>query len=33
MPDVGEGLADVEVVQWFVKVGEAVKENQPIVDV
>jgi pyruvate dehydrogenase E2 component (dihydrolipoamide acetyltransferase) len=33
MPDVGEGLADVEVVTWFVKVGDIVEENQPIVDV
>ncbi len=33
MPDVGEGLADVEVVTWFVKVGDMVKENQPIADV
>lgn len=33
MPDVGEGLAEVEVVQWFVQVGEAVQENQPIVEV
>jgi 2-oxoisovalerate dehydrogenase E2 component (dihydrolipoyl transacylase) len=33
MPDVGEGLADVEVVAWFVKVGDLVEENQPIADV
>jgi pyruvate dehydrogenase E2 component (dihydrolipoamide acetyltransferase) len=33
MPDVGEGLANVEVVSWLVKVGDMVEENQPIVDV
>lgn len=33
MPDVGEGLADVEVITWFVKVGDRVQENQPIADV
>jgi len=33
MPDVGEGLADVEVVTWFVKIGDRVEENQPIADV
>ena len=26
MPDVGEGLAEVEVVRWLVRVGETVKE-------
>jgi pyruvate dehydrogenase E2 component (dihydrolipoamide acetyltransferase) len=33
MPDVGEGLADVEIIEWFVKVGDTVEENQPIADV
>lgn len=33
MPDVGEGLADVEVITWFVKIGDRVEENQPIADV
>ena len=33
MPDVGEGLADVEVVKWFVQTGDTVEENQPIADV
>lgn len=33
MPDVGEGLADVEVLAWFVKIGDTVEENQPIADV
>ena len=30
MPDVGEGLADVEVVTWFVKVGDTVEEKQTV---
>src|SRR5580698_1270948 len=33
LPDVGEGTAEVEIVKWHVAVGEAVKENAPLVDV
>ncbi len=33
LPDIGEGVADGEVVQWFVKEGEAVKEDAPLVSV
>ncbi|MEP3051215.1 MAG: dihydrolipoamide acetyltransferase family protein [Erythrobacter sp.] len=33
MPDVGEGVAEAEVVDWQVKVGDAVEEDQHIVDV
>jgi pyruvate dehydrogenase E2 component (dihydrolipoamide acetyltransferase) len=33
MPDVGEGLADVEIIEWFVEVGDTIEENQPIADV
>jgi len=33
LPDVGEGVAEGEVVKWLVKEGEAVKENQPLVEV
>lgn len=33
LPDVGEGLADVEILEWFVKVGDFIEENQPIADV
>src|SRR5579883_504996 len=30
VPDLGEGLADVTVVEWLVSVGEAVALNQPL---
>ena len=33
MPDVGEGLAEVEVVKWLVAVGDPVRENQPVAEV
>ncbi len=33
LPDIGEGLHEGEVVKWHVKEGDAVKENQPLVDV
>lgn len=33
LPDIGEGLADVELVRWHVGVGDRVEENQPIADV
>jgi pyruvate dehydrogenase E2 component (dihydrolipoamide acetyltransferase) len=32
MPDVGEGLAEVEVSEWTVAVGDWVEENQKIAD-
>lgn len=31
-PDVGEGVAEVEIVAWHVKPGETVAEDQPLVD-
>src|SRR4051812_18721631 len=31
-PDVGEGVAEVEVVTWHVKPGDLVAEDQPLVD-
>lgn len=33
LPDIGEGLAEVELVRWYVVVGDRVEENQPIADV
>ena len=33
LPDIGEGVAEGEVVQWFVKEGEAVREDQTLVSV
>ena len=33
LTDIGEGVVEGEVVQWHVRVGDAVKEDDPIVDV
>ncbi|NNE49707.1 MAG: 2-oxo acid dehydrogenase subunit E2 [Altererythrobacter sp.] len=33
MPDVGEGVAEAEIVEWHVKIGDAVSEDQHLVDV
>jgi 2-oxoisovalerate dehydrogenase E2 component (dihydrolipoyl transacylase) len=33
MPDIGEGIAEVEVVAWHVKPGDTVNEDQPLADV
>ena len=33
LPDVGEGLTEAEIVHWHVKVGDAVTQNQTIVDI
>lgn len=31
LPDLGEGLPDAEIHEWFVKVGDTVKTDQPLV--
>ena len=33
LPDVGEGVAEGEVVKWLVKEGAEVGENQPLVEI
>jgi pyruvate dehydrogenase E2 component (dihydrolipoamide acetyltransferase) len=33
LPDIGEGLADAEIVRWLVSPGDSVQENQAMVEV
>ena len=33
LPDLGEGLAEAEIVEWFVTVGDRIERDQPLVSV
>ncbi|QFU01564.1 Dihydrolipoyllysine-residue acetyltransferase component of pyruvate dehydrogenase complex [Halomonas sp. THAF5a] len=33
LPDIGEGIVECEVVEWRIAEGEAIEEDQPVVDV
>ena len=32
LPDIGEGIAEAEIVAWHVKIGDVISEDQPIAD-
>ncbi|MBT7413587.1 MAG: 2-oxo acid dehydrogenase subunit E2 [Euryarchaeota archaeon] len=33
LPDIGEGVVEGEIVEWHVSIGDAVKEDDPVVDI
>lgn len=33
LPDIGEGIVECEVVEWYIKEGDHIEEDQPVVDV
>ena len=32
LPDIGEGIAEAEIVAWHVAIGDMVEEDQPVAD-
>ena len=30
LPDIGEGLVEGEIVKWFVKEGDSIREHDPL---
>src|SRR6195952_352062 len=32
LPDIGEGIAEAEIVTWHVKVGDRIEEDSPLAD-
>ncbi len=32
LPDIGEGIAEAEIVAWHVKIGDRIEEDQPLAD-
>ncbi|MCB2060548.1 MAG: 2-oxo acid dehydrogenase subunit E2, partial [Novosphingobium sp.] len=32
LPDIGEGIAEAEIVAWHVKVGDSIEEDGPLAD-
>jgi 2-oxoisovalerate dehydrogenase E2 component (dihydrolipoyl transacylase) len=33
LPDVGEGVAEAEIMKWHAAVGDDIREEQPLVDI
>jgi pyruvate dehydrogenase E2 component (dihydrolipoamide acetyltransferase) len=33
LPDIGEGIAESQIMKWFVKVGETIKEDESLIEV